>query len=103
MKERELDYILVPFGVMVLCVYHVWLLFTIKRRPTRTVIGINAQSRHQWVFSMMSVCVSCISVLYVYMINHEYSFFYFLLFVCSFMIVHQELDKFYIVLMCGFS
>ncbi|KAK1372012.1 Poly(A) polymerase 1 [Heracleum sosnowskyi] len=54
MKERELDYILVPLGIAVLCVYHVWLLFTIKRRPTRTVIGINAQSRHQWAFSMMS-------------------------------------------------
>ncbi|CAN0902365.1 hypothetical protein LINGRAHAP2_LOCUS21946 [Linum grandiflorum] len=35
--------------------YHGWLLFTILNHPTRTVIGINSQSRHQWVHTLMTV------------------------------------------------
>lgn len=53
MKERELDSILIPVGIGVLGTYHIWLLYNIKRHPTRTVIGINAESRHKWVFNMM--------------------------------------------------
>ncbi|MBA0821267.1 hypothetical protein Goarm_018136, partial [Gossypium armourianum] len=51
----KLDFILVPAGLLPLALYHVWLLFTILKHPTRTVIGLNAESRHQWVLSMMSV------------------------------------------------
>ncbi|KAK8472879.1 hypothetical protein PHAVU_002G325700 [Phaseolus vulgaris] len=54
MEEREVDYLLVPLGVLVLGIYHVWLLFTIIRHPSHTVIGLNAQSRYQWVLSIMA-------------------------------------------------
>ncbi|KAK8686710.1 hypothetical protein V6N13_125730 [Hibiscus sabdariffa] len=54
MEEDKLDYLLVPLGLLLLAIYHVWLLFTIIKHPTKTVVGLNAQSRHQWVFSMMS-------------------------------------------------
>ncbi|KAF7124664.1 hypothetical protein RHSIM_Rhsim12G0140700 [Rhododendron simsii] len=55
MEEKELDYVLVPLGLVVFGMYYVWLLFSILRHPARTVVGLNAESRHQWVFSMMSV------------------------------------------------
>ncbi|KAA8541302.1 hypothetical protein F0562_025265 [Nyssa sinensis] len=54
MEEQKLDYVLVPLGMMVFGLYHLWLLFTILRSPRRTVVGINAESRHQWVYSMMA-------------------------------------------------
>ncbi|PON82271.1 hypothetical protein TorRG33x02_218870 [Trema orientale] len=54
MKEGCLDFVLVPFGLFLLGTYHVWLLVTIRRHPRKTVIGLNAESRHQWVFSMMT-------------------------------------------------
>lgn len=57
MEEKELDYILVPAGLLVMGVYHGWLLYNVIRNPQRTVIGINAESRHQWVFSMMTVSI----------------------------------------------
>lgn len=53
-EEEYLDYYLVPSGLVVLGIYHLWLLFTIIRHPTTTVIGLNAISRHQWVHHMMS-------------------------------------------------
>lgn len=55
MDEQSLDYVLVPLGMLVMGLYHSWLLFTILRYPRRTVIGINADSRHQWVLSIMTV------------------------------------------------
>jgi hypothetical protein len=55
MEEEQLDYVLVPLGLFLFGLYHVWLLFTIYRFPRRTVIGLNAESRHQWVSSMMTV------------------------------------------------
>ncbi|KAL6181483.1 hypothetical protein ACLB2K_048138 [Fragaria x ananassa] len=54
MEQEDLDYVLVPLGLCVLGTYHVWLLITVLRHPIRTVIGLNSQSRHQWVLSMMS-------------------------------------------------
>ncbi|KAE8721693.1 Poly(A) polymerase 1 isoform 1 [Hibiscus syriacus] len=54
MEEDKLDLFLVPLGLILLALYHVWLLRTVLKHPTRTVIGINAESRHKWVFSMMS-------------------------------------------------
>lgn len=53
MEEERLDYVLVPLGVLVMGIYHTWLLYTILRTPRRTVIGLNAESRHQWVYCMM--------------------------------------------------
>ncbi|XP_037493850.1 uncharacterized protein LOC105636697 [Jatropha curcas] len=52
MEEEDLDYVLVPVGLLVMGIYHIWLLFTIIKSPSRTVIGINAESRHQWVLAI---------------------------------------------------
>ncbi|KAH1079785.1 hypothetical protein AAZX31_05G227500 [Glycine max] len=54
MQEQELDYVVVPLGLLVLGIYHVWLLYTIIRYPSCTVIGLNAHSRYQWVLSIMA-------------------------------------------------
>ncbi|XP_010279399.1 PREDICTED: uncharacterized protein LOC104613323 [Nelumbo nucifera] len=54
MEERHLDLVLVPLGVLVMTIYNLWLFITILRTPKRTVIGLNAISRRQWVISMMA-------------------------------------------------
>ncbi|CAL5215262.1 unnamed protein product [Lathyrus oleraceus] len=54
MEIEELDYVLVPVGMLVLLMYHVWLLYAIIRQPSITVIGLNAQTRYQWILFMMS-------------------------------------------------
>ncbi|KNA19090.1 hypothetical protein SOVF_064800 isoform A [Spinacia oleracea] len=53
MDVKELDYVLVSLGLLVFGVYHIWLVIFIKRHPRHTVIGLNAESRCQWVFSLM--------------------------------------------------
>ncbi|CAI9295483.1 unnamed protein product [Lactuca saligna] len=52
---------LIPFNFFehgvtdrIMIVYHIWLVYTVLTNPRRTVIGLNAESRHQWVFSMMA-------------------------------------------------
>lgn len=55
-KEESLDLVLVPTGLVVMVAYHVWLVYAILHRPKLTVISLNAESRRQWVFSMMTVC-----------------------------------------------
>ena len=62
MEEKQLDYVLVPLGLAVFGIYHVWLLISILRYPTTTVVGLNAQSRRQWVFSMMTVSLPLLSM-----------------------------------------
>ncbi|KAL7139478.1 hypothetical protein ABFS83_09G054000 [Erythranthe nasuta] len=54
MEEKQVDLVLVPLGMGMLLCYHFWLLFTIARNPTRTVIGLNAESRRKWIFSLMA-------------------------------------------------
>ncbi|KAK1565115.1 hypothetical protein Q3G72_019104 [Acer saccharum] len=54
MEKDKFDYVLIPSGLFVLALYHVWLLYNIIRNPRQTVIGLNAESRHQWVFSIMT-------------------------------------------------
>ncbi|XP_040997256.1 uncharacterized protein LOC121243231 [Juglans microcarpa x Juglans regia] len=54
MEERSLDYVLVPSGLLLMGVYHVWLFVTILYNPRRTVIGINAECRQAWIFSIMN-------------------------------------------------
>ncbi|KAJ0790100.1 hypothetical protein HanPI659440_Chr05g0211141 [Helianthus annuus] len=56
MEEKDLDFVLVPVGLLVMAVYHVWLLYRIRRKPVRTVVGMNAINRRFWVSSMMEVC-----------------------------------------------
>ncbi|XP_050376149.1 uncharacterized protein LOC126793620 [Argentina anserina] len=50
----SLDYFLVPAGLFVLGIYHIWLFITVLHNPIRTVIGLNAYTREQWVFSLMT-------------------------------------------------
>ncbi|KAK9091075.1 hypothetical protein Sjap_024252 [Stephania japonica] len=54
MEERKLDIVLVPMGLGLMLMYHMWLLITVLRTPNRTVIGFNALVRERWVYSMMS-------------------------------------------------
>lgn len=54
MEEERVDYVLVPLGLLILGAYHAWLLVTIVRNPRRTVVGLNAESRHQWVHCLMT-------------------------------------------------
>eukprot|EP00262_Sarcandra_glabra_P009622 TRINITY_DN24084_c0_g1_i1.p1 TRINITY_DN24084_c0_g1~~TRINITY_DN24084_c0_g1_i1.p1 ORF type:complete len:238 (-),score=3.96 TRINITY_DN24084_c0_g1_i1:111-824(-) len=54
MDERYLDVVLVPLGLVLMAVYHGWLLFTIRRYPYFTVIGLNAFSRQEWVKIMIA-------------------------------------------------
>lgn len=54
-REEKLDLVLVPLALAALAGYHLWLLFTILRNPTRTVIGVNAMARKRWVAAMMAV------------------------------------------------
>ncbi|XP_044476507.1 uncharacterized protein LOC123204035 isoform X2 [Mangifera indica] len=54
MEEKLLDCFLVPAGLLLFTLYHVCLLYCIIRYPRSTVIGLNAESRYQWVLSMMT-------------------------------------------------
>jgi len=47
-----LDYILVPIGVIVLVLYHIYLFLRIKYHPLATVIGFNNSTREAWVSSI---------------------------------------------------
>ncbi|GJN18054.1 hypothetical protein PR202_gb05172 [Eleusine coracana subsp. coracana] len=54
-RAEKLDLVLVPLALAALTCYHLWLLYTILRHPTRTVIGVNAIARKRWVAAMMAV------------------------------------------------
>ncbi|XP_071703748.1 uncharacterized protein [Rutidosis leptorrhynchoides] len=53
MENNDLDYVLVPAGLVVMVVYHVWLIYEIRHKPASTVVGMNAINRRFWVTSMM--------------------------------------------------
>ncbi|TYI91713.1 hypothetical protein E1A91_D02G013300v1 [Gossypium mustelinum] len=53
MEIRYLDCILVPIGLLIMTVYHLWLLHRVIKYPIKTIIGINAISRRFWVHCMM--------------------------------------------------
>ncbi|KAJ3672625.1 hypothetical protein LUZ60_007346 [Juncus effusus] len=53
MKREDLDYVLVPIGLVALLLYHLWLLYRIRYQSDKTVIGINAQNRIMWVQTIM--------------------------------------------------
>ncbi|KAM7267206.1 hypothetical protein ACFE04_009372 [Oxalis oulophora] len=53
-KKTVLDLVLVPLGLFVLVAYHIWLYYIIVKRPSKTVIGVNAVIRRFWVRTMMS-------------------------------------------------
>ncbi|KAJ0626191.1 hypothetical protein HanPSC8_Chr01g0011251 [Helianthus annuus] len=54
MEEKDVDYVLVPLGLGIMIAYHIWLVYTVFKHPRQTVIGLNSETRHQWVFSMMA-------------------------------------------------
>ncbi|CAL9084927.1 unnamed protein product, partial [Musa textilis] len=54
MEEKYLDMVMVPLGLLLQATYHIWLFFTIVRHPNRTVIGVNAQVKHQWLRAIMA-------------------------------------------------
>lgn len=81
MEEDRLDLVLVPLGLLVFGIYHAWLLFTLLQSPRRTVIGLNAESRRQWVFSMMAVSSSSI---YLHLSFLELFFFLFFFFLTAY-------------------
>ena len=62
-REEKLDLVLVPLALAALSGYHLWLLYTILRHPTRTVIGVNAMARKRWVAAMMAVGTTHVSQL----------------------------------------
>ncbi|KAL2921576.1 Aldehyde decarbonylase [Bienertia sinuspersici] len=53
MELALLDYCLVPLSLLVMVGYHIWLLHTIIKQPTETVVGIHAINRRFWVEAMM--------------------------------------------------
>lgn len=55
MEKETLDYVMVPTGLAIMVGYHIWLLYQISKRPSTTVIGINATNRRFWVNAMMEV------------------------------------------------
>jgi hypothetical protein len=62
MKKEDLDYVLVPLGLAAMAGYHAWLLFQVRRRPTTTVIGVNAINRRIWVRHVMEVWARSINI-----------------------------------------
>eukprot|EP01018_Ginkgo_biloba_P025989 Gb_09351 [translate_table: standard] len=52
-EKYDLDYAMVPAGLLLLSAYHAWLLYRIIKYPTTTVVGINAINRKVWVETMM--------------------------------------------------
>ena len=72
MEEAEyLDYVLVPTGLVVLGLYHLWLFYTIIRHPTTTVVGVNSLSRQQWVLHMMAVSFFSFLLLFILYITNQ--------------------------------
>ncbi|KAM3381667.1 hypothetical protein P3S68_007240 [Capsicum galapagoense] len=53
MDKQDLDYVLVPVGLLFMIAYHIWLFHRILKHPVRTVIGINSINRQFWVHAMM--------------------------------------------------
>ncbi|XP_010541513.1 PREDICTED: uncharacterized protein LOC104814955 [Tarenaya hassleriana] len=53
MEMKILDYTMVPLGMVMMVAYHLWLLRRIVRRPSSTVVGLNAINRRLWVRAMM--------------------------------------------------
>ncbi|XP_015932162.1 uncharacterized protein LOC107458472 isoform X2 [Arachis duranensis] len=53
MEKGVIDLILVPSGLLVMVIYHFWLLRRVLKHPTKTTIAVNEISRRLWVETMM--------------------------------------------------
>ncbi|GMN50714.1 hypothetical protein TIFTF001_019871 [Ficus carica] len=54
-EKQDLDLVLVPSGLLVMLVYHLFLLFRCINRPHTTVIGFENNDKKAWVARIMQV------------------------------------------------
>ncbi|ONK70634.1 uncharacterized protein A4U43_C05F35780 [Asparagus officinalis] len=52
-RAGYLDMILVPLGITLCSVYHVWLWRVIKSRPHTTDVGVNSAAQRRWAVAMI--------------------------------------------------
>ncbi|KAG6504813.1 uncharacterized protein LOC121985565 [Zingiber officinale] len=52
-RKGYLDLVLVPLGLLLPLVYHLWLWYRVRSKPLHTIIGINSVGRRLWVEAMM--------------------------------------------------
>ncbi|CAI9265601.1 unnamed protein product [Lactuca saligna] len=54
-KEEHLDIILVPSGFLIMCVYHLFLLYRYLKHPETTAIGYENHNKKAWVEKMLLI------------------------------------------------
>ncbi|KAJ9562791.1 hypothetical protein OSB04_007951 [Centaurea solstitialis] len=54
-KESYLDLILVPLGLLIMCIYHLFLLYRYLRIPETTTIGYENHNKKAWVEKMLQI------------------------------------------------
>lgn len=54
-----LDTILVPLSLFITIVYHAFLCYTIKNKPSRTTYGIDKLRRTAWGLNVNQVVIAC--------------------------------------------
>ncbi|KAM7280726.1 hypothetical protein ACFE04_007860 [Oxalis oulophora] len=54
-RKENLDIVLVPSGLLVMSVYHLFLLYRIVKLPQTTIIGYEKQNKKAWVAKMLQV------------------------------------------------
>ncbi|XP_010548531.1 PREDICTED: uncharacterized protein LOC104819925 [Tarenaya hassleriana] len=52
-RECYLDAILVPLGLMIPAMYHVYLWHKVRTKPLTTILGVNARARRLWIHSII--------------------------------------------------
>ncbi|KAG6508264.1 hypothetical protein ZIOFF_033638 [Zingiber officinale] len=52
-RKGYLDLVLVPLGLLLPLVYHLWLWYRVRSKPLHTIIGINSVGRRLWVEAVM--------------------------------------------------
>nr|XP_043630800.1 uncharacterized protein LOC122602138 isoform X2 [Erigeron canadensis] len=52
-KEEKLDLILVPVGFLIMCIYHLFLLYRYLNCPEVTAIGYENHNKKAWVEKML--------------------------------------------------
>ncbi|XP_071727166.1 uncharacterized protein [Rutidosis leptorrhynchoides] len=54
-KEQNLDLILVPIGLLIMCIYHLFLLYRYLKCPELTAIGFENHNKKAWVQKMLLI------------------------------------------------
>ncbi|KAI3769296.1 hypothetical protein L6452_00397 [Arctium lappa] len=54
-KESHLDLFLVPLGLLIMCIYHLFLLYRYLRIPETTTIGFENHNKSAWVEKMLQI------------------------------------------------